>query len=262
MTINRGHMSHYRHALVLAVAWRLLTELFRRHSAKHDLRLLRTHPGNSHFGQLRLLLNPTVGYVQTCLQLVLNLGGPTGTYVVLVNGNETARGDFLAPGLAGQLPTLLNEVEAAMMLRAPISLPTSTPPVLSMRVVAEILTSVWLDRQDYGLETAWFDWSGGPRVQPWASHFGVDVVRLQADLDSGKVEWEEVFLQLTDLFRLGVTKDGALCDPSLVVDMRAGVITSLNGDRPGEPFYLTQCYEEHDRRLEPLVAELLVTMRC
>lgn len=65
-------MTHYRHGLVLAVAWRLLTELFRRHLATNDLRLPRTHPGVSHYGQLRLLVNPRVGYVQRCTQLVLN----------------------------------------------------------------------------------------------------------------------------------------------------------------------------------------------
>lgn len=122
--------------------------------------------------------------------------------------------------------------------------------MLSKRVVAELLTSVWLDKQEYGLETAWFGWSWA-ESPALANHFGLDVVRLQADLDSGKVGSEEVFLQLTDLFRLGVTKDGALCDDSLVVDMRAGVITSLNGDRPGEPVHSKQCCEEHGRRLEP-----------
>jgi len=97
MNIVMVQMTHYRHGLVLGVAWRLLTELFRRYSAEHDLRLLLTHPGISQFGQLRLLLKPRARYVESCIQLVLNLGGPTGTYVVLLNGSETERGDFLAP---------------------------------------------------------------------------------------------------------------------------------------------------------------------
>lgn len=173
------------------------------------------------------------------------LGGPTGTYEVLVSGTDTLRGDFLAPGLAGQLPTLLGEIEVAMGLRAPISLPASTPPVLSMRVVAELLTLVWLDRQEYGLETEWFDWSGDARAQPWASHFGVDVARLQAGLDSGSLGWEEVFLEVSHLFKLGVMKEGDLCDGSLVVNMNTGVVTSFAANQVCKSLSLQPAYRKH-----------------
>jgi len=254
-------MMAYRHSLVLSVAWRLLTELYRRHSADHHLCLMRVHPGNSQYGQLKLLVNPKVGFVQTCTQLVLNLGGPVGTYELMSNGVEAARGDFLTPALIGHLTDALGQLEESMGLRAPLKLPTSTKPVLTMRLVAELLTSSWLDRQEYGIETAWFDWSGGARVQPWSSHFGVDVARLQAGLECGNLGWEEVFMEVSHLFRLGTMKDGDLCDGSLVVNMKTGVVTSFAGNQVGKSFALQPAYRKHGSRLEPLVAELLIELR-
>ena len=251
----------YRHGLVLAAAWRLLTELFRRHASGHELRLLQAHPGSSRFGQFKLLVNPRVGHVHTSTQLVLNLGGPTGVYEVHVGGAEVSRGDFLTAALSGRLGDVLDRVDTAMGLRAPDQLPPSTPAVLAMRSMAELLSSSWLDRQDYDIEAAWFDWSGGARVQPWASHFGIDVARLQAGLDSGSRGWEEVFLEVSHLFRLGTIKDGDLCDESLVVNMKTGVVTSFAGNQVGKSLALQQAYRKHGGRLEPLAAELLIELR-
>lgn len=251
----------YRHGLVLAVAWRLLTELFRRHASDHVLRLLQAHPGSSRFGQFKLLVNPSVGHIHSSTQLVLNLGWPNGSYEVHIGGAEVSRGDFLTAALTGRLGDVLDRVDTAMGLRAPDKLPPSTPPLLAMRSVAELLSSSWLDRQDYGVETAWFDWSGGARVQPWASHFGVDVALLQAGLDRGSLGWEEVFLEVSHLFRLGTMKDGDLCGRSLVVNMKTGVVTSFAGDQVGKSLALQPAYRKHGGRLEPLVAELLIELR-
>lgn len=251
----------YRRGLVLAAAWRLLTELFRRHASGHELRLLQAHPGSSRFGQFKLLVNPRVGHVHTTTQLVLNLGGPTGGYEVHIGGAEVSRGDFLMAALSGRLSDVLERVDTAMGLRAPDQLPPSTPSVLAVRSVAELLSSSWLDRQDYGIETAWFDWSGGVRVQPWAAHFGVDVARLQAGLDSGRLGWEEVFMEVSHLFRLGTMKDGDLCNRSLVVNMKTGVVTSFAANQVGKSLALQPAYRKHGGRLEPLVAELLIELR-
>lgn len=251
----------YRHSLVLAVAWRLLTELFRRHATDHELRLIQTHPGTSRFGQLKLLINPRVGHIHTSTQLVLNLRGETGTYEVFANGFESSHGDFLTPALSGDLGAVLDRVEAAIGLRAPAQLPPSTPAVLAMRTTAELLATSWLDRQVYGIETAWFDWSGGVRVQQWATHFGVAVGTLQAGLDSGHLGWEEVFLEVSHLFRVVAQKDGDLSGRSLVVDMKEGVITSFDGGKLRKSLALLPAYKQNGGRLEPLAAELLIELR-
>jgi len=115
---------------------------------------MRVHPGNSQYGQLKLLVNPMVGFVQTCTQLVLNLGGPAGTYELMSNGVEAARGDFLTPALTGHLTDALGQLEESMGLRAPLKLPPSTKPVLAMRSAAALLTSSWLDRQGYEYKKA------------------------------------------------------------------------------------------------------------
>jgi hypothetical protein len=147
-------MSVHKHGLVLSVAWKLLTELVRRHGKTHDLRLLRSHPGTSVAGQLKLLVNPRSEGIHNCTQVALNLGGPVGTFEVYLNGGQTTTGDFLMPALAGGLATVLDEVERAMSLNAPPLLPASTPQMLTMRLVSEMMTATWLDRQEYGLETA------------------------------------------------------------------------------------------------------------
>lgn len=121
-------MSQHRDCLVLSVAWRLLTELFRRHGASHELRLLRCHPGISMAGQLMLLVDPEPQTILHCTRLILNLGGAVGTYEVCVRGAQTADGNFLAPALAGDLAAILDRVEAAMGFTAP----TRLPPVDSL----------------------------------------------------------------------------------------------------------------------------------
>lgn len=261
MTDAEDPVMCYRPGLVLSVAWRLLTELFRRHGAAQDLRLLRSHPGNSVSGQLKLLINPRGDELNACPQLVLNLGGPVGMFSMYVNGVETTAGDFLTPTLAGDLAGVLSLMEQALGLRAPTSLPSSTPTELAMRLVSEVLTATWLDRQDYGIETAWLDWSGGSRVLPWAVHLGFDVAGLQASLEIGRLEWGEVYLQVSALVRLGVMKDGILVGRTFAFDMRAGTIVRLDDGKAGEPIDIRQSYSKHGRRLEPLVAQLLMELR-
>lgn len=178
-----------------------------------------------------------------------------------IGGVEVSRGDFLTAALSGRLGDVLDRVDTAMGLRAPGQLPPSTLPVLAMRCVAELLAASWLDREGYGVETAWFDSSEGVRVQPWAAHFGVDVARLQAGLDRGSLGWEEVFMEVSHLFRLGTVKDGDLCDGSLVVNLKTGVVTSFAANQVGKSLALQPAYRKHGGRLEPLVAELLIELR-
>ncbi len=148
-----------------------------------------------------------------------------------------------------------------MYMKAPSQLPPSTPPVLAMRVVAEVFAASWLDRQDYGFETAWFGWSGGSQVQPWAGHFGIDVSGLQSGLDTGRLNWESVYLQLSGLFRVGVMVNGDLGPRAWAFDMGAAVAYRLEGKQLRETLDIQQSYLDSGRRLEPLAARLLAAMR-
>lgn len=56
-------------------------------------------------------------------------------------------------------------------------------------------------------------------------------------------------------------KDGDLCDRSLVVNMKTGVVTSFAANQVGKSLALQPAYREHGARLEPLVAELLIELR-
>lgn len=251
----------YKPELVLSVAWRLLTELYRRQSADHQFRLMRTHPGISVAGQLRFLVNPREETVHSCTQLALNLGGQTGTYEVQVNGSESGRGDFLVRALAGQFLAVVHELETAIGFRAPERFPPSTQPVLAMRLVAEVLTATWLDRQEYGIETAWFDSSGGSRVQPWAAALGFDVLALQSGLDSGRIRWESVYWQVAGIFRLGVMHDGSMGVNAWPFDADRGALLRLDGRRTLHTIDLQTSYVKHGRQIEPLAALLLADLR-
>lgn len=251
----------YKPGLVLSVAWRLLTELYRRHSADHQFRLMRTHPGISVAGQLRLLVNPGEETVHSCTQLVLNLGGQTGTYEVQVNGTQSGRGDFLMRALAGQFLAVVHELETAIGFRAPERLPPSTRPVFAMRLVAEVLTATWLDRQEYGIETVWFDSSGGARVQPWAVALGVDVRELESGMESGRLSWEAVYWQVSGLFRLGSIHDGSVSAKAWAFDMDQGIAVKLDGNRPTQSIDIQNSYVKHGRQLELSAAMLLADLR-
>lgn len=211
-----------RPGLPLAVGWRVLTELFRRHAHRHDLRLLRNHPGISLAGQLRLLLNPRVGTVTECTQLILNLGGPTGEFEVRSYGQRIAQGDFLEPFLMGDPVELIDRIERAMGLQKPASLSASSVSTIAMRVIAELLSATCLDRRHYTLETAWFDWSGGSSVKPWVSVFGHDATDFQAKLESGQTHWQAVYLEFSGLLQLRQDSEANATGARLVVDLNSG----------------------------------------
>ncbi len=156
-----------RPSVPLAVAWRIVTELFRRHYSSRNLRLLRNHPGSSVNGQLRLLVNPSAGRLADCDQLIMNLGGPTGTFEVRKSGACTAQGEFLWTALSGDPIQVVDRIEQHLGLRGPSLLAPTAPAVLVMRLVSDLLASTFVDRAGLTVETAWFDWSGGSRVQQW-----------------------------------------------------------------------------------------------
>lgn len=250
-----------RPGLALAASWRVLTELWRRHCGGHDLRLLHTHPGASERGQLCMLVDPRAGQVMDCTRLVLNLGGPTGTYEVHAEGRRVAEGQYLWPTLTDDPAQVVDSLERQLGLRAPAALPASTPSVLVMRLVAELLTTTCLDRDGLAVETAWMDWSGGVSVQPWVVLFGRDAKDIQQRVDSGQLDWQRAYLDVSPLLRIAPSAGEATAPTECLMDMQAGQVLVQRHGKTTETVDVALAYAAAGRRLEPLAARLLAALR-
>lgn len=250
-----------RPGLALAASWRVLTELWRRHCGAHDLQLLHTHPGASERGQLCMLVDPRAGQVMDCPRLALNLGGPTGSYEMHVEGRRVAEGQYLWPTLTDDPAQVVDSLERQLGLPAPAALPASTPPVLVMRLVAELLTATCLDRDGLAVETAWMDWSGGVSVQPWVVFFGRDAKDIQQRVDNDQLDWQRAYLDVSPLVRIAPSTGEATAPTGCLMDMQAGQVLVRRHGKTTETVDLVQAYAAAGRRLEPLAARLLAALR-
>lgn len=250
-----------RPGLTLATSWRVLTELWRRHCGGHDLRLLHTHPGASERGQLCMLVDSRAGQVMDCPRLALNLGGPTGSYEVHVEGRRVAEGQYLWPTLTDDPARVVDSLERQLGLRAPAALPASTPSVLVMRLVAELLTTTCLDRNGLAVENAWMDWSGGVSVQPWVVFFGRDAKDIQQRVDSGQLDWQRAYLDVSPLLRVAPSTGDATAPTECLMDMLAGQVLVQRHGKTTETIDVAQAYAAAGRQLEPLAARLLAALR-
>lgn len=239
----------------------MLTEVWRRDHTTHNLRLLETHPGVSARGQLCLLVNPFPGQVMDCSRLVLNLGGPTGTFQVLASGQVQAEGRYLWPFLTENPVLVVDRLERHLGLHAPASLPASTPQVLIMRLIAELLSAGCLERNELCVETGWMDWAGGVSVRHWAAYFGNDVRSLQSGLDCGHIEWQSAYLNISALLRIAPIRNDQLPLVECLMDLDSGQVLIFQQGSTPERVDLPSAYTQANRRIEPLAARLLVALR-
>jgi hypothetical protein len=131
-----------------------------------------------------------------------------------------------------------------------------------MRAMAEMLTAAWMDRRQLTLEPAWFDWSGGSRVHPWARHFGVDVVGAQRQLDAGSSEWESIYFSVSNLFRLCFEPDdGGSAKSAALFDLEKGTLRLMQGLKVRKKVDMMEAFIKAGRRVEPLAADSLSFLR-
>lgn len=203
-----------------------------------------------------MLVHPSAGGVVDCDQLVLNLGGPTGTFEVQAGGSCCGEGEFLWAALSADPINVVDRIEQHLKLPNRSSLPKTTPAVLVMRLVSDMLAASFMDRTGLAIETAWFDWSGGSKVQPWARHFGKDVAALQRILDIGGL-WQAVYFDVSDLLRLARSSTGEPASSEVLFDLNEAVALVLENDQVVEAIDLMNAYDQAERRLEPLTARIL-----
>jgi hypothetical protein len=150
---------------------------------------------------------------------------------------------------------VVDRIEQQLKLPNRSSLPKTAPAVLVMRLVSDLLAASFMDRTGLAIETAWFDWSGGSKVQPWAKHFGKDVAALQRILDIGGL-WQAVYFDVSDLLRLARSSEGGPAS-SVLFDLNEAVALVLENDQVVESIELMKAYDQAERRLEPLTARML-----
>lgn len=140
--------------LLEIAAWRLATELMRRHGRRFHFAL--THPGGGQYHCLTLIdkKNGRTGY--------LNRGGSFTVFERNSGDGGSIPGDRIWPALTdGRDPKeLVDEMEALLRVKAPEPLPSTTPEVLVYRVVSAFLTHAAFGRVFWQCLNGFIDTSG------------------------------------------------------------------------------------------------------
>ena len=248
---------------VLPIAWKIITELFRRHGVSHDLRILHSHPGSSFAGILILLVNPRPETLESCKRIRFHIGGPDpGTYEVFFDESyRSVSGAFLEPAFSRSLVTVIDSIETALGWRRPETLPSSTNSILTMRLISEVLSSLWLDKLVGGVETSWLDWSGGSRCESWVGACGIDTRTIDHELNAGKISDEAAYMKVSKLMRLTCIKNDSFLSQGWICDLDSGTISWHDGNQVSPPVSIQENYQKNNRRLEPLTAKVLSRLR-
>ncbi|MFO0713626.1 MAG: hypothetical protein U0353_27485 [Sandaracinus sp.] len=164
----------YRWPVLAACSWRLIAELYRRHAHRGTLRIIHFHPGLSAWGVLRLQEGwerPDAPRIDVSLG-----GGDDGLLVVEpwrpVEAPPIARWpdrNLVRALLAAPDPkTVIDDVEASAGLGPIEQLPPSTPSVVAVRAIAEVLARHALGRRSLRASCGFHDASPDPFITSWA----------------------------------------------------------------------------------------------
>jgi hypothetical protein len=105
------------------------------------------------------------------------------------------------------------------------------------------------------------DWSGGVSVQPWVAFFGRNAKEIQQRVDSGQLDWQRAFLDVSPLLRIVPSADGPTAPAQCLMDMLSGQVLLHRQGQATETIDMAQAYAAAGRRLEPLAARLLAALR-
>jgi len=252
----------YRFGVIQAVAWKIVAELFRRHAASHDLRLLETHPGASMRGQLSLLTGrPTAGGAEPA-SIMFNFGGPSCTCDVRAAGSTVvAELDFVSPMLKQDPIETIDRLEGHLGLRRPESLPPSTAGVLAVRTLSAVLSHEWLARTSLRVTSAWVDASVSCAVPKWTRVFSVDLTDLAGQVNRGAVPWQDAHAQTHRFLAIHEALDeGPMLEPDrpfVALDLTDGALVFAGPGLSPRRTDLSVAYQTAGRRLGPIVDAVL-----
>ena len=249
---SRPPSATLRQPVLNAMAWRIVAELYRRYAVRHRLTLQETHPGLSLPGQLRLLLGPSGPRPCAVPKLLLNLGGPAGTYALEgVPGVSGEPRDFVTAMLGGDPREFVDGLCRELGLAVPQSLPKSIPSVLAVRTIAEVFARASFAPGSLRATCACVDTDIGSYVCAWAAAVGVDVRKHDA---ASRRQRPDPHLVAGHLFAMheAMHGDGPLevAEGDFVVcDLARGVLHLMHGTQRYASRDLATLYVENARRL-------------
>lgn len=240
----------FRRQVQLAVTWRIIAEVYRRHGMKYGLRVVEVHPGGGQYDciEIRAPRNGDPFGMGVCdfhipaqhVHFFEPVAGPKLSGAGL-RWSEPA--DYVLAFLEADDPKqIVDQISEMMGLPSNPKdkmLPPTLPPVLAVRAVAGLLERNSLSRVCIDTRCGWHDSSGydGSYVKPWVERVphvwqkiqsGGDPIRLSARL------WE---MRRVDRER-GVIMDFATC--------------TAYGPR-GEMKDLWKLYTDHGRKMTPVI---------
>lgn len=257
----------YRWSVLSAVAWRVVAELYRRHAHEHELRIHHIHPGLSAWGILRL--QDGVAGESERPHIDISLGGGDNGSVSVRPWREVETPplerwqdrNIVRELIAARDPkSVVDDVAESAGLRVDQPVPASTPSVLAVRVIAEMLERRSLSRQTLRASSGFQD-SADPIITTWARaaptiHEPLGQVP-HATLRECQLA-NRIWALHSSLEHEGPAGDD-LPRGSVVFDLRDGSLWPASS--PRERVALTALYEKHDRRLSDVVHEVEEMMR-
>lgn len=254
-----------RMTVVSAFAWKVVSELMRRHGHDCKIELLEIHPGSSVRGCLHLKIAPHQRDAGGSSIVTLHLGGPSGTATILRNGygNPTEEFDFLGSMLSEDPAVSIDRISRALRLPVPDALPRSNPQALVARLIAEVLGREVLSRRMLRTSSAWFDTSMGCRIAAWLKHFGLDTAEQQRNLDLGTRPWESIQAAVSPYVALhdcSPNESNLLDHPTgkaVLFAMNSGQALLVTGQGLIRALDIPLVYHKQGRRLNPLADEIV-----
>ncbi len=227
--------------------------------------LVETHPGISLRGCLHVQLAPWAPVANTAdewPEVVFFLGGPEpGTYEVFTRpGAPRPGGNFIAPMLEGDPVELLNTIDRQLGLRTPSQLPPSTPQVLAVRLIAQVLAQESFARVPLRATMGRFNHNGESGLLPWsllpdsdASSKPQAVTASSVPIRLDPLSQRVAIHPAPDEGMLQTVSHG----PFAVVDLNTGALHLMQGHKTVRSASLADAYQAAGSRLGGEVARVL-----
>ncbi len=248
-----------------AIVWKVIAELFRRHAADRPMRLVETHPGISLRGCLHVQVapgDPAALAPDEWPEVTFYLGGQEpGTYEVFTHpGAPRPGGNFVEPMLEGDPVGLLDTLDRFLGLRTPAQLPPSTPQVLAVRLIAQVLAQESFARVPLRATMGRFNHNGESGLLPWTQLPGIDSggVPPAVTASSAPIRWDPPSQRVAIH---AAPQEGMLqavsADPFAVVDSTTGELHLMQGHKVVRSDGLAPAYQAAGSRLGGEVARVL-----
>jgi hypothetical protein len=168
-----------------AIAWRIMTELCRRHHATQKLQIYETHPCSGQYDCLSLYASVGDKYRHLCdfnrQSDHLHIWYPNHELTHELHWPD--HNNYVQAVLqANDHKDVVNQIESILLLPNTHNHKSSTPPVLMMRIVAEVLEQTALSRKNIDIRWAIHDSSGMEGTSVKSGLFDIDEYKREAEL--------------------------------------------------------------------------------